>query len=235
MRPARPILIALGLAAARPRPSTRLRPAPPDRGRPRSRSAGDAFRINGRPTYAGRTVARATRSKGSCSTPGWSRGSSTTSNPETRSMWAYPDTGTLGPRAEHPRVPRRHARVAAPRPARPSRSTSRAAAPQGYTKGRQPWHNSAIDRAGELRPDYMARLGRILDRADELGMVVILGIFYFGQDERLEDEAGRDPRPGQRRRLGARPGLPQRPDRGEQRVQRRSTTTRSCGPSASTS
>ncbi len=35
----------------------------------------------------------------------------------------------------------------------------------------------------------MARLERILDRTDELGMVVILGIFYFGQDERLADEA----------------------------------------------
>jgi hypothetical protein len=35
----------------------------------------------------------------------------------------------------------------------------------------------------------MARLERILDRADELGMVPILGYFYFGQDERLEDEA----------------------------------------------
>lgn len=34
----------------------------------------------------------------------------------------------------------------------------------------------------------MERLERILDRADELGMVAILGIFYFGQDERLRDE-----------------------------------------------
>jgi hypothetical protein len=34
----------------------------------------------------------------------------------------------------------------------------------------------------------MARLEQILDRADELGMVVILGIFYFGQDERLDGE-----------------------------------------------
>lgn len=30
---------------------------------------------------------------------------------------------------------------------------------------------------------------RIIDRADELGMVVILGFFYFGQDERVKDEA----------------------------------------------
>jgi hypothetical protein len=34
----------------------------------------------------------------------------------------------------------------------------------------------------------MARTERILRRADELGMVVILGYFYFGQDERLKDE-----------------------------------------------
>ncbi len=30
---------------------------------------------------------------------------------------------------------------------------------------------------------------RVLDKADELGMVVIVGYFYFGQDERLKDEA----------------------------------------------
>jgi hypothetical protein len=35
----------------------------------------------------------------------------------------------------------------------------------------------------------MARLQRILDRADELGMVAIVGYFYFGQDQRLKDEA----------------------------------------------
>jgi len=35
----------------------------------------------------------------------------------------------------------------------------------------------------------MAHCETILDRADELGMAVILGYFYFGQDERLADEA----------------------------------------------
>ena len=39
-----------------------------------------------------------------------------------------------------------------------------------------------------MRPEYLARLEKVLDKADELGMVVILGIFYFGQDERLKDE-----------------------------------------------
>ena len=35
----------------------------------------------------------------------------------------------------------------------------------------------------------MERLERILNKADELGMAVIVGYFYFGQDERLTDEA----------------------------------------------
>jgi hypothetical protein len=35
----------------------------------------------------------------------------------------------------------------------------------------------------------MDRLARILARADELGMVAIVGCFYFGQDQRVKDEA----------------------------------------------
>src|SRR6185436_5643873 len=60
--------------------------------------------------------------------------------------------------------------------------------PEGYSTG-QPWHNSGIESDGSLRRDYLDRLERILDRADQLGMVAILGYFYFGQDERLRDEA----------------------------------------------
>ena len=59
--------------------------------------------------------------------------------------------------------------------------------PYGYSK-EQPWCNSAFAADGSLRPDYAGRLERILNRADELGMVVIVGYFYFGQDERLQDE-----------------------------------------------
>ena len=58
--------------------------------------------------------------------------------------------------------------------------------PVGY--GNSEWINSAYDETGELRPDYIERLGKILDMADELGMVVILGYFYFGQDQYLKDE-----------------------------------------------
>jgi hypothetical protein len=60
--------------------------------------------------------------------------------------------------------------------------------PEGYSR-EQPWLNSAITPDGRLRPDYLARLARILDRARELGMAPILGLFYFGQEPRLEGEA----------------------------------------------
>jgi hypothetical protein len=35
----------------------------------------------------------------------------------------------------------------------------------------------------------MGRLARVLDRADQLGMIAIVGYFYFGQDQRVKDEA----------------------------------------------
>lgn len=59
--------------------------------------------------------------------------------------------------------------------------------PQGYSS-RQPWINSAYYEDGTLRDDYLTRLGRILDKANEIGMVPILGLFYFGQDQHLSDE-----------------------------------------------
>ena len=58
--------------------------------------------------------------------------------------------------------------------------------PLGY--GNQGWINTAFDYSGNLKPSYMARLEKIFDKADELGMVPILGLFYFGQDEHLKDE-----------------------------------------------
>ncbi|HET7770080.1 MAG TPA: hypothetical protein VFN74_14985, partial [Chloroflexota bacterium] len=53
----------------------------------------------------------------------------------------------------------------------------------------QPWINSAIAPDGGLKPAYMARLGRVLDAADANGLVVIVSLYYQGQDERMRDEA----------------------------------------------
>jgi hypothetical protein len=144
----------------------------------------DAFWINGKPTYEGRRY-RGHTIEGLLLNARLVQGIFDDLNPETRSRWDYPDG---------PWDPDRNTRefVAA-------MSTWRqfgligftlnlqGGSPQGYSK-EQPWHNSAFKADGSLRSDYVARLKSILDRADALGMVPILGFFYFGQDQRLEDE-----------------------------------------------
>jgi hypothetical protein len=60
--------------------------------------------------------------------------------------------------------------------------------PEGYSKT-QPWITGAFNVEGSLRPEFAGRMKRLLDSADANGMAVILGYFYFGQDQRLKDEA----------------------------------------------
>ncbi len=60
--------------------------------------------------------------------------------------------------------------------------------PMGYG-GNVGFVNSAFDKDGTFRSDYKARVAKIIERADELGMVVMLGCFYQGQDQYLDDEA----------------------------------------------
>ncbi len=147
---------------------------------------GDRFLINGEPTYKGRTW-QGRRIEGLLMNSRMVQGIFDDLNPETRSRWRYPDTGRWDPErntreflAAMPEW-RKHGLIA-------FTINLQGGSPEGYSK-EQPWHNSAITESGGLRPEYMARMERILDRADELGMVVILGIFYFGQDQRVEDEA----------------------------------------------
>lgn len=147
---------------------------------------GDRFLINGRPTYEGRTW-NGHCIEGLLFNARLVQGIFDDLNPETRGNWAYPDTGEWDPgrntREFVQAMPewRRHGLLA-------FTINLQGGNPRGYSQT-QPWHNSAITKQGALRPDYMSRLERILDRADGLGMVVILGVFYFGQDQRLQDEA----------------------------------------------
>ena len=146
---------------------------------------GDAFHINNRPTYAGRYY-KDYKIEGLLLNSRLVQGIFDDRNPETVGRWAYPDTGRWDPErntrefiAAMPEW-RAHGLLA-------FTINLQGGSPEGYSK-EQPWHNSAIESDGTLREDYLNRLKRIIDRADELGMVVILGYFYFGQDERLADE-----------------------------------------------
>jgi hypothetical protein len=58
--------------------------------------------------------------------------------------------------------------------------------PYGY--GNKKCLNPGFNPDGSLMQPYMNRLDKILKKADELQMVVILGLFYFGQDQNLSDE-----------------------------------------------
>ncbi len=146
---------------------------------------GEAFHINGRPTYAGRTW-RGCKIEGLLMNARLVQGIFDDLNPETVGRWAYPDTGRWDAERNTDEflaaMPswRRHGLLCAV-------VNLQGGSPEGYSR-HQPWHNSAIAADGSLRPDYMARLARIIDRADELGMVIMLGVFYFGQDQRLDDD-----------------------------------------------
>lgn len=157
----------------------------PAEGRTKVEIRGEEFWINGRPTLEGRRW-RGLNLQGLLPNARLVQGIFDDLNPETRPRFAYPDTGAWDPDRNTAEfvdaMPewRRHGLLA-------FTLNLQGGSPEGYSQA-QPWHNSAFEADGRLRPDYLARLKKILDKADELGMAVILGLFYFGQDERLRDE-----------------------------------------------
>jgi len=107
-------------------------------------------------------------------------------NPETRQRWAY---------ADGPWDPERNTRNfidALPYWRRCGADAFtvnlQGGSPEAGSSRAQPWHNSAYTREGQLRADYMDRLESILEYADAHYMVVILGLFDSGQDQRVWDE-----------------------------------------------
>ncbi|HHW48384.1 MAG TPA: glycoside hydrolase family 5 protein, partial [Clostridiaceae bacterium] len=108
-------------------------------------------------------------------------------NPETVTRWAYPDTGKWDAErntrefVEAMPVWKEHGVLC-------FTINLQGGSPEGYSQD-QPWHNSAFLEDGSLDEAYMRRLEKILNKADEIGMAVILGYFYFGQENRLKDEA----------------------------------------------
>ncbi len=147
---------------------------------------GDGFKINGRPTYRGRSY-QGKKIEGLLMNTRMVQGIFDDRNAETRGRWAYPDTGKWD-------AERNTAEFIAAMPIWRKHGVLsftinlQGGSPEGYSKA-QPWDTGAIQPDGSLREDYMLRLRKILDRADELGMVPIVGLYYFGQDQRVTDEA----------------------------------------------
>jgi hypothetical protein len=148
--------------------------------------AGEDWHINGKPTYAGRSW-NGHRIEGLLMNARFVQATFDDLNPETRDRWRMPDGSDYDADANTQRflefLPSCHAHGLLG-----FTINLQGGSPQGYSK-HQPWHNSTFNADGDLREEYLDRTGRIIDAADRLGMVVILGLFYFGQDERLTDEA----------------------------------------------
>ncbi len=147
---------------------------------------GDQFFINGQVTYPGITW-RGKRIEGLLMNTRMVQGIFDDLNPETAAQWVYPDTDKWDPDRntgefiENMHLWRDHGVLG-------FTINLQGGSPYGYSKA-QPWINSAITPEGALRDDFMGRLARILDHADDLGMIPIVGIFYFGQEKVLNDAA----------------------------------------------
>jgi hypothetical protein len=143
---------------------------------------GREFRINGQPTYPGRSY-DGTPVQGLLFNSRMVQGIFDDRNEETRARWAYPDG---------PWDPERNTReFIAAMPLWKANGllaftiNLQGGSPEGYSRS-QPWVTSAFETNGTLRADYMSRLERILNRADELGMVAIVGFFYQGQERQMD-------------------------------------------------
>ena len=146
---------------------------------------GDQFYINGELTYKGRQWQK-NKVEGLLFNSRMVQGTFDDLNPATRDIFIYPDTKVWDANRNTNEF------VAAMNEWHSYGLLAitlnmQGGSPMGY--GNQlGWINSAFDKTGNLLPDYMNRLERILNKADELGMVVILGYFYFGQDQLLQNE-----------------------------------------------
>jgi hypothetical protein len=151
---------------------------------------GNRFYINGEPSYKGRTWTasdgRSYAIEGLLMNARLVQGIFDDLEEDTRGQWIYPDTREWDPDRntrefiDAMAAWREHGLLA-------FTLNLQGGCPYGYCRA-QPWDNSAFAPDGSLREDFMNRLSRIILRADELGMVVILGYFYFGQDDNLINE-----------------------------------------------
>lgn len=107
-------------------------------------------------------------------------------NPATRGVWAYPDEEFSPARNTREFI------AALPdyfaHGLRAIAINIQGGSPQGYSWN-QPWRISGFEPNGAIKPDYLTRLNDVVTACDRLGMVVILGLFYWKQSHVLADEA----------------------------------------------
>lgn len=144
----------------------------------------DQFYINGKPTYPGRYWQNL-KIEGLLMNARMVQGVFDDLNPEISSEFQYPDTQMWD-------ATRNNNEFVKAMPQWKAHGllsftlNMQGGSPYGY--GNKKCINPGFHSDGRLMLPYMNRLENILKKADELNMVVILGLFYFGQDQFLKDE-----------------------------------------------
>jgi len=147
---------------------------------------GTRFLINGRPTYEGVTD-RGRSVEGLLMNSRMIQAVFDDACPETREIWAYPDTGRWDPERNtdefcaHLPEYRAHGLLAVTVGLQGGGSVFR---PEVYDN----YVCSAYRPDGSFVQPYFDRLARVLDAADDAGMVVIVNYFYVKQVRRIPDD-----------------------------------------------
>jgi hypothetical protein len=148
---------------------------------------GRDFLIDGRPTYEGRSF-EGRRVEGLMFNSRMIQAIFDDANPETAMHWRYPDTGRWDADRNTDEfcamLPtyRRHGLLAVTVGLQGGGSIYREDVFGHYL-------NSAFTPEGELKPDYLTRLERVLAAADAAGIVVIVNYFYWKQQRFVSDAA----------------------------------------------
>ena len=149
--------------------------------------SGTEFLINDQPTYAGRTF-EGHKVQGLLFNLRVVQATFDDANPATRERWAYPDTGEWDPQRN---VTEFCAALESWRDHGVLGFTMNFQgggayfAPEIYER----FDNNGFTLDGDLKPAYADRVARVLARADELGLVVIAGIFYCVHAKKMSEEA----------------------------------------------
>jgi hypothetical protein len=146
---------------------------------------GGAFRIDGTPTYAGRSW-RGHRIEGRLFNSRMANAIADDENPATRGAWAYADGDWNAERNTREFIAalpayRAHGLLAVC-------LNISGGSPQGYSWN-QPWKICGFTPDGTIKPAWAARLESMIKACDALGMVVIAGLFYGKQSSTFKDEA----------------------------------------------
>jgi hypothetical protein len=148
--------------------------------------SGTDFTINGKPTHAGRSF-NGSRIEGLLFNVRAVQATFDDSNPVTRPLWAYPDTGEWDAR-------RNVNEFCAALPAWRERGVLavtvnfQGGGPRYFPEVYDAYDNTAFTPDGDLKPDWARRMRQVFDRADDLGMVVIAGIFYWRHVSKLNGD-----------------------------------------------